>query len=96
MIGMQSNITTDIPPGMLAYGNPVECIKIDKTGLLKKGFNLNDVEEITLFYESSATRLEAKQNVDKITSKLFREAFLEFIYNSKRKISLPNNRSWYI
>jgi len=94
MIGMHSNATKDIPPGMLAYGNPIKAIKVDKIGLLKKGFNEKDVNEIIKFYDDSNSKSNAKQNLSNITSQLFRESFNEFLIHSTRKVSLPNNRTW--
>ena len=94
MIGMHSNATKDIPPGMLAHGNPIKTIKVDKIGLLKKGFNEKDVSEIIKFYDNSNSKSEAKQNLSNITSQLFREGFNDFLIHSTRKVSLPNNRTW--
>jgi len=94
MVGMSSNATKDIPPGMLAYGNPISAIKVDKIGLLKKGFNEKDVSEIIKFYVNSNSKLQAKQNLSNITSQLFRESFNDFLIHSTRKVSLPNNRTW--
>ena len=94
MVGMHSNATKDIPPGMLAHGNPIKTIKVDKIGLLKKGFNEKDVSEIIKFYDDSNSKSEAKQNLAKITLQLFRESFNDFLTHSTRKVSLPNNRTW--
>lgn len=94
MIGMHSNATKDIPPGMLALGNPIKTIKVDKIGLLKKGFNEKDVSEIIKFYDDSNSKSDAKQNLSNITLQLFRESFNDFLTHSTRKVSLPNNRTW--
>jgi len=94
MIGMGSNIVMDIPPGMLAYGTPATCIKIDSVGLTKKGFNKNQIEEIIKFYEKSNSKEDAKEKLDMVSSTKFKETFIEFLQYSKRNISLPNQRRW--
>ena len=96
MIGMQSCIIKDIPPGMLAFGNPIRCLQVDKVGLLKKGFKEKDVEEIIRFYEESKTRVDAEKNLSVVSSDLFRKNFSEFLNHSKRSIALPKNRIWKI
>jgi UDP-N-acetylglucosamine acyltransferase len=94
MIGMGTNIVKDIPPGMLAYGNPGTCLKIDSIGLSKKGFSAIEIKEITSFYEKSNSREDAKEKLKMISSIKFKESFMEFLQYSKRDISLPNQEVW--
>ena len=96
MIGMGSKIVMDIPPGMLAYGNPAICVKIDLVGLEKKGFDKNQIKEIINFYEESDSKEDAIEKLSMISSTKFKESFIEFLQYSKRNISLPNNRKWAI
>lgn len=92
-IGMQSNITKDIPPGIVAYGNPIVPKKVDTLGLSKIGFKDKEIEEVISFYQDNKTRVMAKKNLSNISSKIFSQNFLEFINISRKEIILPD-KSW--
>ncbi|MFA4905788.1 MAG: acyl-ACP--UDP-N-acetylglucosamine O-acyltransferase [Candidatus Margulisiibacteriota bacterium] len=67
MIGAQSKIVQDIPPFMLAEGNPAEVRGVNSIGLQRRGLSQEAIAEIKkafkLIYES-------KQSTDKIVEEL--------------------------
>ena len=46
MLGMQSVVTRDIPPGALAYGSPARVRGANKVGLSRAGFDESTIEAI--------------------------------------------------
>lgn len=63
MVGMQSVVTTHLPPGVLAFGAPARIRGVNRVGLERAGFDSAEIEEIASAFGASrrpaAARLEA-------------------------------------
>ena len=63
MVGACSKVVQDIPPYMIADGNPAEVRTINKVGLERRGFTAEQVELIRgmyrLFYRQGLNRSQA-------------------------------------
>ncbi|NLD21277.1 MAG: acyl-ACP--UDP-N-acetylglucosamine O-acyltransferase [Bacteroidales bacterium] len=91
MIGGASAINKDIPPYILAARNPIAFEGINIVGLRRRGFTIDDIEEIkniySIIYDSDNNVTDACRMV----SELFPESkhskiILDFIKASKRGI----------
>ena len=91
MIGGASAINKDIPPYILAARNPIAFEGINIVGLRRRGFTIDDIEEIkniySIIYDSDNNVTDAYRMV----SELFPESkhskiILDFIKASKRGI----------
>ena len=51
MIGMGSVVTRDVPPAMMAFGNPSRIRRINKVGLLRFGFDKEIVESLEKVFD---------------------------------------------
>jgi len=67
MIGAQSKIVQDIPPFMLAEGNPVEVRGINAIGLQRRGLSQESIAEIKKAFKLI---FETKQSTEKIIEEL--------------------------
>lgn len=67
MVGAQSKIVQDIPPFMLAEGNPAEVRGINSIGLQRRGVSLEAIAEIKKAFKLI---YEARQSTEKIVEEL--------------------------
>ena len=91
LTGGLSKVTQDIPPYVIADGNPLAARGVNKVGLERNGVTPEEVENIErayrIFYRS---RLTAKEAVARLDAELGQSAaarrFAEFVQNSKRGV----------
>lgn len=93
MLGAMSYLNKDIPPYMLARGNPARVFGVNVRGLQLNGFTVQEVETIKtlyrLIYESSNTLTKClKRLEEKDCFGDFARETIEFVNASKRGILL--------
>ncbi|MGB3478537.1 MAG: acyl-ACP--UDP-N-acetylglucosamine O-acyltransferase [bacterium] len=93
MLGAMSYLNKDIPPYMLARGNPARVFGVNVRGLQLNGFTTQEVETIKtlyrLIYESSNTLTQClKRLEEKDCFGDFARETIEFVNASKRGILL--------
>jgi len=93
MLGAMSYLNKDIPPYMLARGNPARVFGVNVRGLQLNGFTAQEVETIKtlyrLIYESSNTLTKClKRLEEKDCFGDFARETIEFVNASKRGILL--------
>ena len=93
MAGACAKIVQDVPPYMIADGNPAEVRTINKVGLERRGFTLEDIELVRLvfktLYREGLNRSQAMQKLIKhehVTSPVLQRLF-SFIDNSERGLA---------
>lgn len=92
-IGMQSIITSDVPPGLLAYGSPIIAKKIDVEHLTSNGFTEIEIKEIIEFYQAVKTKEDMEKNINLISSINFQNSVSIFIKKSTKQIIMPENEN---
>lgn len=92
MLGAKSYLNKDLPPYLLAAGNPARVYGINERGLIKNNFTTQKIEEIKeLFRVIYKSRLNLGQALSLLGEEKrvdFLKDFVEFIENSKRGILL--------
>ncbi|MEO0142967.1 MAG: acyl-ACP--UDP-N-acetylglucosamine O-acyltransferase, partial [candidate division WOR-3 bacterium] len=92
MLGAKSYLNKDLPPYLLAAGNPARVYGINERGLIKNNFTTQEIEEIkVLFRVIYKSRLNLGQALSLLGEEKrvdFLKDFVEFIENSKRGILL--------
>ncbi|MDR1413630.1 MAG: acyl-ACP--UDP-N-acetylglucosamine O-acyltransferase [Puniceicoccales bacterium] len=87
MLGAASKVTQDIPPYMLAEGNPARVRSPNFINLQRHGFTEEKISQIKrifkIFYTSGLNRMQAAELL-KTDDLDFREEFLSFIASSSR------------
>src|SRR5574344_730993 len=91
MIGGASAINKDIPPYILAARNPIAFEGINIVGLRRRGFTVDDIEEIKNIYSIIYDSYNNGTDACRMVSELFPESkhskiILDFIKASKRGI----------
>lgn len=89
MIGMQSIVSRDIPPFLLAYGSPIRSAKVNIKGLEENGFTNDEIKEIVEFYKILESKEDFSQNIPNLSSERIRSNLQEFLVHSTRNLSLP-------
>ncbi len=94
MVGAMSKVVQDVPPFVVADGNPAIARSINKIGMERLGFSAERIDAIKyafrLFYRSGCSR---SQTLEKMRTHTFGNAgagdfqyFLQFIEQSKRGV----------
>jgi UDP-N-acetylglucosamine acyltransferase len=82
-------VTKDIPPYLMADGQPVVPRGLNSEGLRRRGFSAEDIQTIKkaykLLYRSQLTLNEALERIEALDAPLLRP-FVEFIRQSERGI----------
>lgn len=91
MLGAMSYLNKDIPPYLLARGNPARVYGVNIRGLQRYGFTAQDIEVIKdlyrIFYGSSRLMTESLELLkEKENSNVFARDILTFVNTSKRGI----------
>ncbi len=91
IIGGCTKIVQDVPPYMIADGNPAEIRGINQVGLERRGFSAEDVKALRECYRFLyRSNLNVKQSCEEIASSIaaseVRDHLLAFIAESKRGI----------
>ena len=87
MLGGNAKITQDVLPYMTCDGNPAHISGLNKVGLRRSGFNMEDLRSLKKAYQlifSSDTKLEERLTSLSQQSNVFAEHLLSFIQSSKR------------
>lgn len=97
MLGAMSYLNKDLPPYLLARGNPAKVYGVNIRGLERNEFTIQDIENIKdiyrLIYESSHTLTESLQLLKKQGNYgVFTQEILDFANTSKRGILLKTHR----
>ncbi len=95
ILGGCTKIVQDVPPYMIADGNPAEIRGINQVGLERRGFTPEDVRSLREAYRLLCrAKLNVKQACDKIREELppsdHLTHLLDFIESSKRGIVRKN------
>ena len=91
IIGGCTKIVQDVPPYMIADGNPAEVRGINQVGLERRGFSADDVRSLRECYRILyRANLNVKQACERIAAEIapsdVQSRLLTFIENSKRGI----------
>ena len=91
MIGSNSKIAKDIPPFILADGNPINYGKINLLGLRRRGFTNDAIEIISsvyrILYKSNLNVTQAVKLIEeKYSGSVDAEKIISFIKSSQRGI----------
>ncbi len=91
MLGANIKIASDIPPYVLAAGNPAKFAGINSIGLRRKGFTavqINSIKSIyKIFYNSGLNFTQAKEKVNtEFPDNEFSSEILEFMSKTSRTI----------
>ena len=91
MTGGCSKIVQDVPPFLIADGNPAEVRGINKVGLERHGFSAEDVRAVKECYRILyRKKLNVAQALDQIRAEIAAspvvEAFVQFVSSSPRGI----------
>lgn len=87
MLGGNAKITQDVLPYMICDGNPAHISGLNKVGLRRSGFNMEDLRALKKAYQlifSSDSKLEQRLASLSQQSNVFAEDLLSFIQSSKR------------
>ncbi|MFP4069440.1 MAG: acyl-ACP--UDP-N-acetylglucosamine O-acyltransferase [Verrucomicrobiota bacterium] len=93
MAGAASKVVQDIPPYMIADGNPAMVRTTNKVGLERAGFSKDDIALVRrlykTFYKEGLNRSQAAERLraGSDTGHPITEAFLQFVVGSQRGIS---------
>ena len=93
MLGAMSYVNKDIPPYLLARGNPAKVYGVNIRGLQRTGFTADDIEAIKdlyrILYGSSRLMTESIELLkEQKNSSVFVREILRFVNTSKRGILL--------
>jgi UDP-N-acetylglucosamine acyltransferase len=92
MVGAMSKIVQDVPPYIIADGNPAIARSINKVGLERNGFTVERLEAIKqafrVFYRAGHNRTQAfeKMHVHPLGSSEDFKRFLTFVERSERGV----------
>ncbi len=90
MLGAKSYLNKDLPPYLLARGNRARVFGINRTGLLRLGFNSTEIEEVKkifrILYYTNHTMNEIINLLKNNISKKFSQEIVKFIKTSQRGI----------
>jgi len=87
MLGGNAKITQDVLPYMVCDGNPAHVSGLNKVGLRRSGFNMDDIRALKKAYQlifNSESRLEERLSSLAQQSNVFAQHILSFIQSSKR------------
>lgn len=90
MAGAASKVVQDVPPYMIADGNPAEVRTTNKIGLERAGFSADDIALVRrifkFFYKEGLNRGQAVEQLrgDEAVSSPIATSFLEFVEASDR------------
>ncbi|MBN1403332.1 MAG: acyl-ACP--UDP-N-acetylglucosamine O-acyltransferase [Opitutales bacterium] len=93
MVGAMAKVVKDIPPYMIADGNPAQTRTLNKIGLDRHGFNAADIAQIrSLFKVMFKSHLSREQAIEEIEKREDKESpitakILGFLQGSERGIS---------
>lgn len=92
MVGAMSKIVQDVPPYIIADGNPAIARSINKVGLERHGFSAERLEAVKhafrLFYRAGLNRTQAleKMHAHPLAGSGEFQAFLKFVEQSERGV----------
>jgi UDP-N-acetylglucosamine acyltransferase len=92
MVGAMSKIVQDVPPYIIADGNPAIARSINKIGLERHGFTPERLEAVKhafrLFYRAGLNRTQAleKMHAHPLAGSVEFQAFLAFVEKSERGV----------
>lgn len=91
MIGFGYRVIQDIPPYVLAAGEPLRPMGINKTGLERRGFSAAAIDNVRkiygIFYRQRLKRSEALSKIrEELPDSPEAECFVSFVENSERGI----------
>lgn len=97
MIGASSTVLKDVPPYSLVGREPISYEGINIVGLRRRGFTIDDIEQIRAMYEviyngdlnvsEACSKIEAE-----FKDSLFKKTILDFIRGSQRGIVKRTNK----
>lgn len=93
MVGAASKVVQDVPPFMIADGNPAMVRTTNKVGLERAGFSLEDLNLVRrvfkMFYREGLNRRQAaeKLNAELPADHSLVVTFLAFVEGSERGLS---------
>jgi len=92
IIGGASAVSKDIPPYVMAVGNRARLYGLNKVGLSRKGFSLEDIEDIkkayNIIFKSALSIQDASERLKKeMPDSVHAKRFLDFIRQSRRGIT---------
>ncbi len=83
MIGMATVVNRDIPPFVMAYGNPVQVTGLNVVGLERNGFSIHDQECIRIALQTIPDEGTCKDMIQTVDQRIA-EAVIKFTSHSKR------------
>lgn len=92
MVGAMSKVVQDVPPYLIADGNPAIARSINKVGLERSGFSLERLEGVKhafrLFYRAGLNRTQAleRMHVHPLAGSEEFRGFLAFVERSERGV----------
>ncbi|HBO85023.1 MAG TPA: acyl-[acyl-carrier-protein]--UDP-N-acetylglucosamine O-acyltransferase [Deltaproteobacteria bacterium] len=97
IIGGASAVTHDIPPYVMAVGNRARLYGLNKLGLKRHGFSVDEIKEIKeaydIIFRSGLMLEEALKKVrEELKDSKHVNTMIEFIRNSKRGITRPRSK----
>ncbi|HQU08411.1 MAG TPA: acyl-[acyl-carrier-protein]--UDP-N-acetylglucosamine O-acyltransferase, partial [Opitutales bacterium] len=93
LLGASSKVVQDVPPLMLADGNPAQVRTINKVGLERAGFSPEDIdfakELYRVLYRRGLNRSQAVAEIERLaqSSNRWGSAVVEFCKASKRGLA---------
>jgi len=93
MAGASSKVVQDIPPFMISDGNPASVRTINKIGLERSGFSVDDLALVRrifkLFYKEGLNRGQALEQLraDEASGSVLAKTYIEFVEASERGLS---------
>ena len=93
MVAACSKLTQDVPPFVIADGNPAETKMINKVGLLRNGFSEAEVDEAKTLHRTfyrdglNATQALEKANTLPFANGRIAKSWLSFVRESKRGLA---------
>jgi UDP-N-acetylglucosamine acyltransferase len=91
MIGGGSMVNTDVPPFLMTSGYPARYMGLNIVGLKRRGFSIQEIEEIKgayhIYYNGGLTSQDAKSKIkDSFPSSPYIQMILDFMAKSTRNI----------
>lgn len=91
MIGGGSMVNTDVPPFLMTSGYPARYMGLNIVGLKRRGFSIQEIEEIKgayhIYYNGGLTSQDAKSKIkDSFPSSPYIQMILDFMSKSTRNI----------
>jgi UDP-N-acetylglucosamine acyltransferase len=93
MVAACSKLTQDVPPFVIADGNPAETKMVNKVGLLRNGFSEAEVDEAKTLHRTfyrdglNATQALEKANTLHFANGRIAKSWLGFVRESKRGLA---------